>query len=195
MSQTLDPRLAVLYGRRSIRDYVPKPVGDEMVTLLLSAARVAPSACSKNPWYLAVVRQKAMLDAISTSGTSRCALECDKQAGEFRHGWSVRHGWSAVSVARLVCHRNAQGRNARAVARRCVAREDLACDAGTAPLAPCRSDSSDHLPDSSIDCRTSTLAAPRNRQARLWRHRRRAGSRRSRRWEYIPEWQRAPRSS
>jgi len=105
-----------------------------------------------------------------------------------------RYGWSSVSDARLVCHRNAQGRDDRGVARRCGAREDLACVAGRAPLAPFRSDSSDHLPDSSIDCHTSTWAALRNRQARLWRHRPRAGNRRSQQWEYIPGWQRASRS-
>jgi nitroreductase len=65
MSPTLDPRLSVLYGRRSIREYEAKPVGDELVTLLLSAAMAAPSACGKDPWHFVVVRQKTMLGAIS----------------------------------------------------------------------------------------------------------------------------------
>ena len=67
MSQTLDPRLSMLYGRRSIREYQPMPVGDELVTQLLSAAMAAPSACSKDPWRFIVVRQKAMLDAIAAA--------------------------------------------------------------------------------------------------------------------------------
>jgi nitroreductase len=65
MSQTLDPRLSVLCGRRSIREYQAKPVGDELVTQLLNAAMAAPSACGKDPWHFIVVRQKAMLDAIA----------------------------------------------------------------------------------------------------------------------------------
>ena len=84
-----------------------------------------------------------------------------------------------ASVDRLACHRNAQGRDARGAARRCVAWAGLAYDAGRAPLAPCRSDSSDHLPDSSSDCHTSTWAAPRSRQARLWQYTRRVDSSRS----------------
>jgi nitroreductase len=67
MSQPLDPRLSLLYGRRSIREYEAKPVGDELVTQLLSAAMAAPSAASKDPWHFVVVRQKAMLDAIAAA--------------------------------------------------------------------------------------------------------------------------------
>jgi nitroreductase len=67
MSQPLDPRLSVLWGRRSIREYQEKPVGDELVTQLLSAAMAAPSAAAKDPWHFVVVRHKAMLDAIAAA--------------------------------------------------------------------------------------------------------------------------------
>jgi hypothetical protein len=107
----------------------------------------------------------------------------------------IAAGWPSFSVDRLACPRNAHRRDAREAARRCVARADLAYDAGRGLATPCRSDSSDHLPDSSIDCHTSTWAAPRNRQVRLWRHTRRADSRRSQPWECIPGWLQASRSS
>jgi nitroreductase len=67
MNQPLDSRLSILCGRRSIREYQAKPVGDELVTQLLSAAMAAPSACGKDPWHFVVVRQKAMLDAIAAA--------------------------------------------------------------------------------------------------------------------------------
>ena len=101
----------------------------------------------------------------------------------------------ALSVDRLVCPRNAQQRDARGVAHRCVALADLACDAGRALLAPGRSDSSDHLPGSTIGCHTSRLAAPRSRLARSWRYTHREGNRRSQLWERILGRLRASRSS
>jgi nitroreductase len=67
MSQPLDSRLSVLYGRRSIREYQAKLVGDELVTQLLNAAMAAPSACGKDPWRFVVVRKQAMLDAIAVA--------------------------------------------------------------------------------------------------------------------------------
>jgi nitroreductase len=42
--------------RRSIRKYKPDPVQDEILTVLLEAARLAPSGCNAQPWRFKVVK-------------------------------------------------------------------------------------------------------------------------------------------
>jgi nitroreductase len=65
MTTTLDPRLSLIVGRRSIRAYRPAPVSEEIVTNLLAAAMAAPSACAKDPWRFVVMRQRDTLAAIA----------------------------------------------------------------------------------------------------------------------------------
>jgi nitroreductase len=65
MSQSLDENLSVILGRRSIRDYEPTPVSNELVTALLRAAMAAPSACCKDPWRFVVIRNGATLERIA----------------------------------------------------------------------------------------------------------------------------------
>jgi nitroreductase len=52
-------------SRRSIRKYTEKPVGDELVGRLLRAAMVAPSAGNQQPWRFVVLRERAVLTAIT----------------------------------------------------------------------------------------------------------------------------------
>jgi len=51
--------------RRSIRKYTGEPVADESVERLLRAAMAAPSAGDQRPWQFVVVRDRAMLAAIT----------------------------------------------------------------------------------------------------------------------------------
>ena len=44
--------------RRSVRAYKPDPVPEKMLQQVLEAARVAPSACNKQPWRFIVVRSE-----------------------------------------------------------------------------------------------------------------------------------------
>jgi len=46
---TLDPRLASIVSRRSVRAFTTQAVGDDMIELVLQAAMAAPSAESKEP--------------------------------------------------------------------------------------------------------------------------------------------------
>jgi nitroreductase len=48
--------LALLKGRRSIRQYHPDPVPDDMLEQILEAGRWAPSASHRQPWAFIVVR-------------------------------------------------------------------------------------------------------------------------------------------
>ncbi|MBR4417833.1 MAG: nitroreductase family protein [Victivallales bacterium] len=54
----LNPKLNLLYGRRSVRQYQKRPVGDDLVQELLKAAMAAPSACCKDPWHFIVLKKE-----------------------------------------------------------------------------------------------------------------------------------------
>jgi nitroreductase len=53
-----DPRLAFIFGRRSIRRFEDTPVSDEDLHRLLLAAMAAPSAVARDPWRFVVVRDR-----------------------------------------------------------------------------------------------------------------------------------------
>lgn len=61
MNDNLDPKLAFIYGRRSIRAYTAEPVSNEVVQKLLEAAMAAPSAAATDPWRFIVVKNREML--------------------------------------------------------------------------------------------------------------------------------------
>jgi nitroreductase len=61
---TLDALTAIL-TRRSIRDYTPHPVPEEMIKLLLEAGQAAPSAFNKRSTEFVVVNDKKVLEEIA----------------------------------------------------------------------------------------------------------------------------------
>lgn len=61
----MNPKLAHMFQRRSIRAYRDQPVAPEMVRELLEAAMAAPSAVAKDPWRFAVVTRRDLLSAIA----------------------------------------------------------------------------------------------------------------------------------
>jgi len=67
MSQVLNSKLSLIFGRRSIRAYQQAPVSDEIVSDLLAAAMAAPSACAKDPWRFVVVRDRPTLQALAAA--------------------------------------------------------------------------------------------------------------------------------
>jgi nitroreductase len=54
------PFIELVKHRTSCRAYEPKPVPREYLELMLEAARLAPSACNKQPWRFAVVQEEAV---------------------------------------------------------------------------------------------------------------------------------------
>ncbi len=60
----IDPFLNLVSERRSCRAYLDAPVSDEALAKCLEAARLAPSACNKQPWRFVVVKDREKLDAI-----------------------------------------------------------------------------------------------------------------------------------
>ena len=50
--------------RKSMREYLPKPVPREIIDQCLEAARMAPSACNSQPWSFIVVDDKSTINEI-----------------------------------------------------------------------------------------------------------------------------------
>jgi nitroreductase len=53
--------LEAIHTRRSIREYLDKPIPEELVTKLLAAAMAAPSARNQQPWEFVVITDKSLL--------------------------------------------------------------------------------------------------------------------------------------
>lgn len=51
--------LELVKNRYSVRSYQPRDVEPEKLAYLLECARLAPSACNRQPWRLMVVRDAA----------------------------------------------------------------------------------------------------------------------------------------
>ncbi len=61
----MNPKLQLLFARRSVRAYRSEPVAADVVRDLLAAAMAAPSAVAKDPWAFIVIRQPETLAAIA----------------------------------------------------------------------------------------------------------------------------------
>lgn len=56
--------LEAIFTRRSVRQYTPQPVPEELVEKLLRAAMQAPSSSNGQPWHFVVIRDRRLLDEI-----------------------------------------------------------------------------------------------------------------------------------
>jgi nitroreductase len=91
LMKTHDPKLNLIFGRRSVRVYSPGQIDEDTVTALLEAAMAAPSAMSKDPWRFIVVRDPktlAKLPAILPGGSmlataTLAILVCGDQEAAF----------------------------------------------------------------------------------------------------------------
>jgi nitroreductase len=61
----MDPRLEIIFSRRSIRRYTGKAVTEDEITSLLEAGMAAPSANNRQPWHFCVVTDKSTLKALA----------------------------------------------------------------------------------------------------------------------------------
>jgi len=57
----MDPRLDVIFARRSIRQYTGEPVSEADLESLLQAGMAAPSASNRRPWHFVAVTDKETL--------------------------------------------------------------------------------------------------------------------------------------
>lgn len=56
-----------IFTRISVRKFEDRPVEEEKITQILKAAMAAPSAGNQRPWEYYVVRDKAVIEALSKS--------------------------------------------------------------------------------------------------------------------------------
>lgn len=54
------PLLDLMKHRKSVRDFLDRPVEREKIATCLEAARVAPSACNSQPWRFVVVDEPSL---------------------------------------------------------------------------------------------------------------------------------------
>ncbi len=57
--------LEAILTRRSIREYTPQAIPDELAQELLVAAMQAPSAGNQQPWHFIIVTERKQLDALA----------------------------------------------------------------------------------------------------------------------------------
>jgi nitroreductase len=57
--------LEAILTRRSIREYTPQAVPDELIQELLEAAMQAPSASNQQPWHFILVPERKQLNALA----------------------------------------------------------------------------------------------------------------------------------
>ena len=65
-----------IFKRRSIRKYLNKEIEEEKINLLLKAGFAAPSARNEQPWQFYVIRNKEMINELSTI-SEYCAFAKD----------------------------------------------------------------------------------------------------------------------
>jgi len=56
--------LDLLKHRKSVRDFLDRPVDREKIMMCLEAARLAPSACNSQPWKFIVVDDRQLKDKL-----------------------------------------------------------------------------------------------------------------------------------
>jgi len=61
----MNPKLAPIFARRSVRKYRDETIPDAAINDLLEAAMAAPSAVARDPWHFIVVTQRETLDRIA----------------------------------------------------------------------------------------------------------------------------------
>ncbi len=61
----MDPRLNIIFARRSIRRYTDEPVSEADIQSLLEAGMAAPSGSNRKPWHFVVVTERRTLRALA----------------------------------------------------------------------------------------------------------------------------------
>ncbi len=68
MNSEFENFLELVKKRRSCRDYSEAPVPDELIANCLEAARLAPSACNKQPWRFVIVKDCGLRKSLCSGG-------------------------------------------------------------------------------------------------------------------------------
>lgn len=60
-----NPVLDAIFSRRSVREFLPTPVSDELIATILEAGRWAPSGLNNQPWRFIIVKERGALDKMA----------------------------------------------------------------------------------------------------------------------------------
>ncbi len=109
--------ITAILTRRSIRDYTPHPVPEELVKLLLEAGMSAPSAMDERSAEFIVINDRNILDEIQKFNTKRLQLKkatvailvCVNQAKEKKQGLGFGVLDGAVACENILIAANALG--------------------------------------------------------------------------------------
>jgi nitroreductase len=109
--------LEAIRTRRSIRQYLPRPVPDEVVTGILRAAMSAPSAGNQQPWEFVVITDPAVREAIPAfhpyaamlRQAPMAILVCGNQRRESYKGYWVQDCAAATENLLLAAHASGLG--------------------------------------------------------------------------------------
>jgi nitroreductase len=109
--------ITAILTRRSIRDYTPHPVPEEMIRLLLEAGLSAPSAMDERSTEFIVINDRTILDEIQKFNPKRLQLQkatvaimvCGNQAKEKKPGLGFWVLDGAVASENILIAANALG--------------------------------------------------------------------------------------
>jgi nitroreductase len=109
--------LDMIFTRKSIRIYTPKPVPETLIDDILKAAMSAPSAGNERPWHFIVLTKREILDAIPTfhpyAGMLKQAhaaiLVCGDPTAEKHTGYWVLDCAAATENMLLAVHAHGLG--------------------------------------------------------------------------------------
>lgn len=90
----------VIFARRSVRVYKRKQVPAYLVRRILEAGRYAPSAGNAQPWKFVVVRDEAMIEAMTRDVTDVCKRVM--RMADYLEPGAEGKRWRAASLQRLV---------------------------------------------------------------------------------------------
>jgi len=71
--------LKIIYARRSVRDYLPDEVPDDMIQEIIQAGCHAPSAVNKQPWRFVVIKDRELMKKLAEKAREMW-MERDKSA-------------------------------------------------------------------------------------------------------------------
>jgi nitroreductase len=92
----------IVSDRRSVRNYLERPVEHEKIVAMLEAARKAPSACNAQPWRYVVVQEPGLKKKVMDEGlggvvvpntwakTAPCIIVACSNLSIFTHGLAER---------------------------------------------------------------------------------------------------------
>ncbi len=109
--------ITAILTRRSIRDYTPHPVPEEIIRLLLEAGMSAPSAMDERSTEFIVINDRNILDEIQKFNPKRLQLKkatvailvCVNQAREKKKGLGFGVLDGAVACENILIAANALG--------------------------------------------------------------------------------------